>query len=408
MDEYLSYVNRLRDRVANASNQDGVTKWALGLAVLYLLFQSLPTFTELIYGQEKLGSCLYLSVHVLGFLIGCMGVYACLKGKSKFSIRDYRYKKLKSEEWSREFCASIFSDGLYFVLNLVYVFMYFEYKQKLEGMFVLNGIELYFVYTAAIFGALYLLMILVMPVLIGISNYIKPEFPILLTFQIQGDNSKLGFKIFVFFVLSFLILGNITYILSPTISIPFDIYKESLIFSVQFCIALIGISVFIRNINTQDAVLVLDKLERDIVLHQISESEIKLRLQEHFGYEINEFISVKITEMRDLAAAIENAFLEYDPLIESIKKIPEEYKHEKSQRTKEYFQKLKSLISLNKKKYGKLIQFLEYLLKEAKDEDVIQLIKNYKNEIGTINEEVGKKSNEYLSKMEAGNLSNMK
>lgn len=400
MGEYLNYVIRLRDRVANTSSQDGITKWALGVAILYLLFQALPTLAELVYQKKQSAHFIYVFVHSLGFVVGCVYLFYSLKSKSKFSIRDYRFKNLKLLNMIREFIASALSDGLYLWLNLAYVAIYILYKSYLPQVYVLTGLELYLSYFAAFMGAAYIAVLIVIPVIIGISNYLKPEFPFGTAILVEGDSKPVGLKLTIVVLIALLIFGNLFYMIFPSISMEIDIYKEALIFSMQLSIALVGASIFIKSINQQDALSILDKLERDIVLHTISENEIKLRLEEHFGYEINEFILTKITDVRDLGKSIETLLNEYPEFTDELAKIPPAYKTERSARIKEYLKKLKLLMSLNDKKCGQFIKFLERLLKEAKEEELILLIKNYKVEVESIHKTTVDKTHQLLDELE--------
>ncbi|MGQ3685801.1 MAG: hypothetical protein ACUBOA_12480 [Candidatus Loosdrechtia sp.] len=85
----------------------------------------------------------------------------------------------------------------------------------------------------------------------------------------------------------------INYIKTPNIRV------EIVTLAFNFTLISFGFVTLLRTQSTKTKLSILEQLERDIIIHNINENDIKARLQEEYlGQEIGEWLTVKLSLRR--------------------------------------------------------------------------------------------------------------
>lgn len=77
---------------------------------------------------------------------------------------------------------------------------------------------------------------------------------------------------------------------------------EAITFAFNFSLISFALVILLYKYKTQESLYNLERLERDIIIHKIDESEIKMRLQEEFlGHEIGEWLTNELKNLKSKA-----------------------------------------------------------------------------------------------------------
>lgn len=344
--ELLDFVLSLRERVIHQSHANGVTAWALGIAVLYLLLQALPNVAKLKYSLIQLDAFIIFFTHIMGILIAGKWLHLSLIGESKFTKFDYRFLKRYPTRTISIALSFLLVEGVYFFGSMIGILSSYSIEKLKQGLFFntiniqLSGFEYgIFAFSTFLFGVF--LIALIFFSYQSLKDFRENDFyP-----SIHSLRKKTASTPRFDCIIVFLLFLNALYIFSPTIKVNIDEYKELVLLSFQLGLALFGASYYLKNFTYTNTLDLLDKLERDIVLHNISEEEIKLRLQEeYYGNEFQGWVVEQIVEIKKRSVEL-NAELD---VLESFKGdlnlISKELKFERIGRIESYKKNIESLL----------------------------------------------------------------
>ena len=385
--ELLGFVLSLRERVINQAHANGVTVWALGIAVLYLLLQALPNISRLRFSLIQPDAFLVFFTHTIGLLIAGKWLHLFLNGDSKFTKFDYRFLKRYPTKTISVALSFLLVEGVYFFGSLITVLSSYSVKEFKRGLFSntinieLTGFEYWlFVYSTLLFGVF--LLALFYFSYQSLKDFREDGFyPSIHSLRKKTASTP----IFDCVIVAFLSL-NIFYIFFPNIKVNIDEYEELILLSFQLGLALFGASYYLRNFTYTNTLDLLNKLERDIVLHNISEEEIKLKLQEeYYGNEFQGWFAEQIVEIREGAEKL-NAELDLlDDFKRDLNLISKELKFERTGRIESYKTKIQLLLDDLTKKCNELSKCLDsYVTQVKSDKYLTNVINENSSNIKTI------------------------
>ncbi|MBF4986651.1 hypothetical protein [Methylophilus sp. 14] len=327
----------MRERVIATTHANGVTAWALGVAILYLLVQAFPSISRLVFSLIDLNTFILFLAHTLGLLIGLRWLHIGLKGDSKFSKFDYRFLKRNPTQIISIAFSFLLIEGVYFLCSIIIVWTRFSIE--------VNGYEKWlFLVSAYFFGVCIAAFIYYL--FESINDYSRSEaHPTAFSLRTRAYNT---WKIDC--VLIPLLLSNFVYLIFPTSILDIEQYKELVLLSFQIGLLLCCVSYYLSNFNNSNTLQLLNKLERDIVLHNLGEKEIKKRLQEeYFGNEFHTWLTDQFNEINELVSVLEAKLSSFNTFESELDLIDKGLKFERVGRIGNYQDDLnENLKSLNK------------------------------------------------------------
>lgn len=375
--ELFNFVLSLRERVIHQSHANGVTAWALGIAVLYLLLQALPNIAKLKYSLIQLDGFIIFFTHTMGVLVAGKWLHISLKGESKFTKFDYRLLKRYPTRTISLALSFILVEGVYFFGSIMGMVSTYSIEELKHGLFSntiniqLSGFEYgLFTFSTFLFGVF--LIALIIYSYQSLKDFNENDFyPSIHSLRTKTASTPI-FDCLTVFLLSL----NALYIFSPTINSSIDEYKELVLLSFQLGLALFGASYYLKNFTYTNALDLLDKLERDIVLHDISAEEIKLRLQEeYYGNEFQGWVTEQIVDIKKRTEELNAELDSLEIFKQNLNLISNELKFERTGRINSYKQKIESLLEELTKKCSELSNCLDgFALQVKRDKYLTSVI----------------------------------
>ncbi len=406
-EKYLAYVRVLRDRVANKASRNGVTNWALGGAILYLMFQALPGLTKLIYSVFPITSFIVLTTHIFGFLVGCSWIYHALKGSSKFTKYDYRFMRNSLIQRIRMVISLCISEGVYFAGAITCLastyYIHFAKIIHIGGL----DIQLTFPEKIAFSITSFLIGFLLLDYLIGICKSLygsyQDDYPSTPSLRANPRiPNSISFLLYVFFLVIPTVINGF-YILFPPLILSSNEYEALVLLGFQLGFVALGTSYFLKATNDSEQLETLDKLERDIVLHELSEDDIKLHIQEEYlGNEFSSWLSKKIFSIKTLSSDLQALIGKEKDFKKELNNIPAELVYERSGRLDNFLENLMEKHDLLSEKKEMLEKCLNKIGSRLKSDIYLkQLIDQHLLEIESICKDTMYKYTLVLRRIEA-------
>lgn len=194
-----------------------------------------------------------------------------------------------------------------------------------------------------------------------------------------------------------------------SIAIASDIYSQNnsgKIFAAALDLSLISFGLFLlaRRSQTNEYLSRLSKLERDVIIHELSKEDISQRLQDEFlGNYVGDWIERFLQEVRDKSEAVSKLSKKAENVIAEIQEIDEKYEHERSGRAKKYTEELKSLLQSFNASIAPLIDWLsEAELQSAinKDKFIQSIVASTIKELKANDRDVRERANLAINKFE--------
>ncbi|NOS97921.1 MAG: hypothetical protein HOP25_05560 [Methylotenera sp.] len=401
--ELLNFVLSLRERVTSKAHANGVTAWALGIAVLYLLSQALPSVAKLKYSLIPLDAFIVFFTHTMGTLIALNWLQLSLKGNSKFSRFDYRFLKRNPSRTISAGISFLLVEGVYFLFSMITIISSYSVKELKHGIYSNNinigisGFEYCLLFVSMLFFGFFFI-VLIWFVFQILSEYIENDFYPSKHSLIKKTSNTLKFDSVIVIALS----ANVYYILFPTIAVGIDEYKELILLSFQLGLILCGISSYLKNFSDSNTLDLLNKLERDIVLHEISEEEIKLRLQdEYYGNEFQSWVVEQISNIRDISTELQSKIENLENFKYELNLVNKELRFERQGRVEEYRKNIGTQLEKLMKKSTELSLCLNEFLPVVKDDNYLNGFINDKlSESKTILNSIQNKSKNAILELE--------
>jgi len=387
--ELIEYIRVLYARQSDRDTKAGITYWAVMAGIIYLVFQLIGIISQ-VSATEQIKVNFYYAfsqIHLL-ILSGFIALSSDVK-KHRKGIFDYRVER--GESVSIQLIIIVFANiGLpLYCANI---------SQNIDINDSLGEIHRQINY--------WTLLVLLILILLGsaINSIKQKELNMSPPATVVSFNSA-WFKVFILFANIFfcgVFFVNIYYAIR-------DIYGNNLngkIYSAALdaSLILLGITILAIKSHSRKYLNRLSTLERDIIIHEISEKEITERLQQELlGSYVGDWIETLLKQVQCQADILIELSEDVESLLNDINKIDEKYIHERKGRAKEYIEKLKSSMELYKKSLNPLIPWLKEAELQAsinKDEFIQSLVSSSRNEIESIFSSVAQKVNKAIERLE--------
>ena len=384
--ELLEYVRSLRERSLNEAHQNGVTKWALGVAIFYLLFQALPNFTALRFGELSYNQFLIFFTHTMGFLIGCNWLYLQIKGNSKFSKYDYRFTTSAPKPLYK-FIYFFTNEGLFLLLVFLSFSLDHFNTDLLPSESPMKGIisgEFLVLMISAMFPGLIAL------VLIGLMLSKNKKLDGYPTWFDVTTNQGEHFD-YLFNLIIAVMLLNGYYLIYPTFDITKEDFQKYILLSFQLGLASYGMSYFLRSLRNTSKLEDLSKLERNIVLHDFTENDVKKALEEiYFGNEFETWLKREIDTLANEASSVNDLVQGKAAFFKGLEDLPQELSYERKGRISDYLKRLEDSLASAKTRKDHLVECLSSIIRfEKKDKYLLSLLNQSLEDINsTFNNQV--------------------
>lgn len=390
--EYLNYIRLMYDRESNKGKQSGITKWGVVIGVVYISWHFIDAFS----GIASNPLALHLAVFMYGLIYLSIDSFSdffrshtSLRKTSKFNLRIRG-----NSAWNMENNIPLLF--LVFVLPIISFlgrdeFIYEKLGWPPIGAFIEAQamINLYYLSFTFIAVASFIVVSLYYEKMKGFPT------PISIIAHTKGDSPFIFLK-----ALSIEIaLGNAIAAYLILTCVSQSTLKPILICS--FDAALIAIAlIYLSNQRAQSSrIEQILSLERDVVFHDLSDEDIKFRIQEEFiGHEFGDWLNNKVSEIRvESSKLIESAEAAISESAEIIA-LPESLIYERSGRVSKLLDNLESGFNCYKSKVGPLLDWMRPIADSSGtyDKHIVETIFKIFGELKKINEDTHAKMQEAM------------
>lgn len=333
-EEYLDYLRLLYERESGKGKQTGITRWALILAIIYVSWNLIDNYSTVrssplgIHAIFFLYGLLYLAIVYFKDLVN----FRSEPGGSRYNLRVSVNNPL----------GDIVSSSIWLGLDLglpilsqvsrdesIYNVAPYEILRKV--------VDLQAVANIWVLGAIVAVMILVVPI-VSISersSRIPSYLPFLAAYK---SNWAKVMWVAVFVELA---IGNTVAAYVVISALPAGDLHGILTCSFDLAVIAVALISLIAAQSESNRTRGIELLERDIVFHDLSTEQIRNRIQQEFiGHEIGEWLTIKLDEVRKLAAEVEKLADGVADLELELKKLPPNLLFERHGRIAEYSNKL--------------------------------------------------------------------
>ena len=148
-----------------------------------------------------------------------------------------------------------------------------------------------------------------------------------------------------------------------------ETYNSLISLSFQISLSFCGVAYLLKSFNTTRTLDLLNKLERDIVIHGLSEVEIKQRLQdEYYGNEFQSWVLERISLIKMHVADFEGLLNIKKQFVEEVCSLDTNLKFERNGRVEEYKNKVVSALEIINQESAKLETCLKNFLPSVKSD----------------------------------------
>lgn len=313
---YLEYIRVMHDRLAQQANQTGITTWAVLAAFVYVLWSSIPIYGKLSQIPDWQPHFVILSAHLLAIVDIGYVLSTSLRGKSAITRFDYRVSQANTSKLYLIWTICFLTAGVTGLLSALALWFfppldYWHSKVLGTNRWVFIG-----VFVLAMFMFSYEAL-----------RRIWSDYPNRTDFNLNPPASTkiAGFAISIFLLILF--VSNIYYLGFSIRSIDAEKFEVIATAAVNFSIIIIATRFIVTLQSLPVSLDYLVKLERDIVLHDLSVEEIKNRLtQDYLGAELGGWLKQRVTkinvafdELSLLMSTIDERLKEIDTLNPDLK-----------------------------------------------------------------------------------------
>lgn len=326
-DQLLEYVRVLYERWNSGESKKGTTRWAVLAGLIYVIWHFIGSVTQISHTESDRAYFYDIFMHVHLSLLSLTYLIYQAGSSSQKQLFDYRILKVNTKDFRFIFLIILLVPLLYcitFTDTILIKSTFHKFQDDFNYWFIILFLTLSFlVFT------------------IEQLRVLKAEIP----FNVGlVEQHTLSFKIY-----TFLIFLLITEIFIANISITavevFGNTNKAIIFTAAFDLSLIILGIFylVDLYNIDFYLKRLSKLERDIVLHELNEAQIKERLQDELlGIYIGDWLENRIKKIKSNRELLQNHINDADTIIEEISTADVNSKREKMATVKIYIDKLHS------------------------------------------------------------------
>lgn len=372
-DKYVNYIRFRQQQATQKLANSGMTTWAILAALVYIFWETIPL-------MPTLRPLLETKSVVLPALIGCSilsSIRDVFASMNNHSNPKSSYKIKSNNEWEAR--RELIMLALLMLPLLLCGPAWWHFERSIE-------FNIYFTNSALS------LMVLFSITKNFIEEHKQKKITGLPTVEsITGANEKTGIiaSLFAYGLWFLLIYFNAVELISINHEFSKDIVK--FIFNVVVIYALVII--FFENKTNNWELRYLEDLDRDLVLQDLTEDDVKIRVQsEYFGIQFGDWAKNMVSITSSLIAESRDLETEVNDEVLSINQIPDEYQHEKkarreklSKRANEKLQEMETQVNSLHGWSCKLIAALNVnssIYSDAKD--LNQLSERNKNEAASL------------------------
>ena len=173
-----------------------------------------------------------------------------------------------------------------------------------------------------------------------------------------------------------ILLINAYYLLLLPDSVTAIQFELAASLALKVALTLIACSISVSFLSKADQLRALERLERDIVLHDVDIPEIKRRLEEDYlGREFSSWLQEQVAEIETSSRALAELIDQTPKFFEDLNSLDKSLMHECAGRINEFQSKVQKLANVVRSSQEQLKKRLNKLLERAKnDEFVLKLI----------------------------------
>ncbi len=311
-DRYIDYARTLRERVANKATQSGITIWALTGAVIYLIWQTIPTYAVIKGDADAAHLALFLTGQLLALMVGAWHLLHSLAKRNFYSPFDSRLER------------DISITDAVFVAAITILQVGFPAMVNAAAINSAYAIpSLYWLYRINAYG-LGILLVVVLITLPILLTYKKVIGFVPLATNSVGKKGKLLLFASASVDLALIALApvNIYGIYVTTKVIDASLFSAVFLTAFNTAIAIWALTMLMKSYRASNALAFFEKLERDIVMHGLSEAEIRDRLeQEYLGSELGAWIGKQVGLIKEYAADLNAYCASVNERIDEVRKV---------------------------------------------------------------------------------------
>ncbi|MDY6993158.1 MAG: hypothetical protein SVR94_11215 [Pseudomonadota bacterium] len=383
-DRYLNYIQRLYERERTREQVNGFSVWAIMAAMVYVFWKTIPEASQIVK-DGSLVTGLILFGHVYFVLVILQMIFP--SGKSDRIFYKFDYRVFPKGRFGSLYKMYFLMTPIMFAPTVVVIYVYStaEFNNSLHSSIFLSNLILFsFLSVIGVFYPLYSKWYMNnrgMPSISEINQY-----------------ENRGFANYVTaFIVIVLMLLNIYVIFYLSLSKDIYFSGDHIIFSMNVSILLFLFEYLVSSKTRESRLDSLLSIERDIVLHNIPEEQIRVRLEDEvIGRQFGDWIADKIKNVKERAKElIELADDEYISQVEQqISSVPQEYQNERKARKDKFRQEVIQKANAYAEESKKIRAWLDDCVSHGKymlhDEYIMNIINDVKEQLDEIHNQVVK------------------
>lgn len=326
-DLYVDYIRALRERLVNKAAQSGITVWALSAAVIYLVWQIVPQYSQ-IMGKPNLTYIVFLMGHISACALGMWYTSNYLIKKEYHSEFDYRiWANVSIADSLYSATSGVIHIGFPAAINLYAV----NNPKSLETLNLIykvnNGILL----------TLLIPFLVGLPILLLHKKYIG--YPPVLGMRVKA---LIGVRTLVKVSIFILVPINIYAGYKTAMLFPPDQFEAGFLIAFNLSLLIFLMGLLLSSYRSTNALPFLEKLERDIIMHNLTDAQIRSRLEtEYLGEELGTWIGTQAALIREAVNDLVVFCSTIDEKISDMSKLEANLVFEKTGRARSITYKLK-------------------------------------------------------------------
>lgn len=286
-ERYLDYVQTLYMREVEVQKRDGATIWVLMAAMVFVLWD---IFSRIEHASIDDGFFIHLLIMFAMMYVSVVSVLLLLESRSKCLSRPYDYRiggtaqsYIRKVAWFVLYACFIPGMAAWYALDSGYVQTEFAANQLLANKWLFNVVG---VLTLGVYAIQYF-----------IGNSIK-DYPD--PMRIPGNSTTDRDHLIFMAVIFALLIGNSYSLAKEYVLSSYEYKHVSLIVSFNTTIILILLDELRIKKSRSTNLVALERLERDIIMHDIDEPQIKRALEEEYlGRAIGDWLRQELSRVAE-------------------------------------------------------------------------------------------------------------
>lgn len=345
------YIQALQEQQKSQESKNGITLWGIGAGLIYILWQIISNISEIQKNPSSPAQLLEL-ISIITTIVACTFSLSTGYSSRTQNTFDYRFSPSAQHITASTSLAILFLPAIISTLSFSYISIETADSrsfQKTSGYFFLT------------------LLILISLAEHGMaSKKNMPDVSSIITAE-HGKFVKIS-VLLLFTAFAYIGANGIWKIADGIFTGKFS---EPHI-EVAFNLCLIPICLFIAKgiRDSERRSSSLNKLQRDIYIHNINTEEIEHRLKEEFiGFHFDERLQYEIDKIQRLIESFIETADQYEAIREKIKQINPELKYEINGHKSEYRTTISNAFNSYKKPFEDLKRWIDHALLSAKAQD---------------------------------------